>query len=79
MAGPPSRRQRRDPPLSQAVLSAVAIREGVDETELPEPLYDAIDPDALNTLFRNTTGHVTFCYIDYIVTVESNGTVTIDE
>lgn len=68
----PSKRE-----LSTAVLAAVADREGVDETDLPERLYDAIDPDALDALFRHARGEVTFEYLDYVVTVDHQGNVDI--
>ena len=56
--------------LSEMILSAVAEREGVDVDELKEPLYESIDPDALEKLFRDSTGQVTFEYLGYEVTVD---------
>lgn len=60
---------------SEAVLSAVAEAKGVDERELAVPLYEAIDPDALDALFRNGQGEVTFQYHDYHVTVDHTNAV----
>ncbi|OIB56551.1 HalOD1 output domain-containing protein [Natrialba sp. SSL1] len=44
---------------SQAIIEAVAAREGVDPTEIEppayEPLYSVINPEALDSLFRDTT------------------------
>jgi hypothetical protein len=59
-----------DHTVSEAVLAAVAEREGVDETELETPLYEAIDPDALDDLFRDGRGHVSFQYAGYVVTID---------
>ncbi|WP_458188208.1 HalOD1 output domain-containing protein [Haladaptatus sp. NG-WS-4] len=48
-----------------------------------EPLYDWINPDALDALFRTTgkrtpgTGTVTFAYCGYEVTVEKTATVSV--
>jgi len=40
---------------SIAVVSAVADVTGTDPSEL-DPLYETIDPDALNSLFRGSQG-----------------------
>ncbi len=39
----------------QKIIDALATAEGVDATDLP-PLYDAVDPDALNQLFQRHNG-----------------------
>lgn len=60
-----------------AILDIVADREGVDVGELP-PLYDAVDPDALESLFAPTrtgsprTGRVEFTYAGYVVALVSD-------
>ena len=61
--------------VSERVIELVAEQKGVDEGSLAAPLYDAIDPDALNSLFRNTEGTVAFEYLDLVVTVDHEGTV----
>ncbi|WP_306056539.1 HalOD1 output domain-containing protein [Natronococcus wangiae] len=75
-----------DTPLSEAVISAVAAVEGVDQLELAdehEPLYDAIDPTALDSLFRSSgstdrsVGAVAFEYAGYRITVDQTGQVTL--
>lgn len=68
-----------DPP-SVRVLAAVADREGLDPTELTDPLYRAVDPDALDHLFRGTetgAGRVVFEYHGYEVTVCGSGDVNV--
>jgi len=62
----------QDVTLSEVVIRAVARRKGVSETDLGEPLYDAVNPDSLDTLFRDASGEVTFRYLDLLVTVRSN-------
>ncbi|SFF93315.1 hypothetical protein SAMN04488063_0844 [Halopelagius inordinatus] len=68
--------------VSMAIVAAVAAAEGVTATALP-PLYDAgIDPDAVNELFGGSRTHVesvfSFTYCDYVVTITSNGGVTVE-
>lgn len=70
---------------SEAVVDAVAEAEGADPTTLP-PLFDAVDPDALDSLFETTsvapaasTAQVTFSYAGYEVTVEADGAVDLAE
>lgn len=67
---------------SERVVEAVAIAEGVDETDLP-PLYDAIDPDALDSLFHprptgddvDAMGAIYFTYNGHEVRVSAAGEV----
>ena len=69
---------------SLAVVEAVAAAADVDPADLHPPLYEAIDPIALDRLFAdgserssNRSGRVTFTYRDYEVTVAADGTVTL--
>lgn len=75
-----------DQSLSQAVLEAVGEATGVDQLELADefgPLYHAIDPSALDSLFRErvetgrSMGSVTFEYAGYLVSVDRTGQVTL--
>jgi hypothetical protein len=64
---------------SEAVVAAVSSVSGIDETELT-PIYEVVDPEALDSLFRArggiaADGHVAFEYESYRVRVESDGTV----
>lgn len=68
---------------SQAVVERIAALEDVGQTEL-DPLYGAIDPDALDTLvgaagYRDSTLQVEFTYHGYNVTVTGEGVIHIDE
>ncbi|MFC4449293.1 MULTISPECIES: HalOD1 output domain-containing protein [Halorussus] len=76
----------RDEPLSAAVIDAVAEAADVDPAELGTPLYDQIDPDALDNLFSDRhngmprgSGHVVFTLLDYEVTVYSDGHIVVRE
>lgn len=69
---------------SQAVIDAVASREGVEPVNLEPPLYDAIDPDALDALVKLTAPGpeqapiaIEFPYHGYEVHVCSAGGVTV--
>ena len=71
--------------LVQTVLTAVAEQEDTTPTAL-DPLYDVIDPDALNRLFAPTNagqararGRVVFSYCGYEVTVFSDGSVCVQD
>ena len=63
-----------------AVISAVSDASGLDMFELP-PLYEAIDPDALNELFTSRSepavGKVSFEYAGYDVVVCGTGVVEV--
>lgn len=67
---------------STAVVEVVADVEDVDPCDLPESLADAIDPDALDELFRDrpsADGQVTFQFCEHQVTVTSDNRVTVDD
>ena len=75
---------RSDPSL--AVIERIAELEGTDPIELTPPLYTAVDPDALDSLFHSATadesnpgGRVSFSYCGYDVTVRSDGEVSVSE
>lgn len=44
-----------DRPPTEAIIEAVATASGVDPLDLP-PIYEFVDPDALNTFFDRHTG-----------------------
>lgn len=78
----PSSPRSADESPSTAVVEAVAERRGVETTELPQKLYDVIDPDSLDSLFaagKTTGGTVTFTYCGYTVTVTADGGVDLDD
>ena len=77
---------RGDESLSAVVIRAVADAADLEPAELGTPLYDQIDPDALDNLFSDRhdgtprgSGHVTFTLLDYDVTVYSDGHVVVRE
>lgn len=69
--------------LSTVVIFAVAEHEGVDPTDLHPPLFEAIDPDALDSLFpawgteRAGTARLVFSYRGHEVEVSSDGDVQV--
>lgn len=70
-------------PISRTVVERVAAAEDVDPVDIPVPLFDVIDPDALDSLFTSTTprsndgGQISFTYFGYHVTVSSDGDVSV--
>lgn len=68
-------------PRTEAIVEAVADREGCEATELDPPLYGVIDPDALERLFEpadRPEGRVTFPYNGYRVVVTADGDVAVE-
>ena len=77
-----------DQPLSEAVIDAIAAETGRNPLEIATefgPLYDTIDPSALDSLFQSpgdtsqTAGCVTFVYAGYRVSVDQTGRVVLTE
>jgi len=74
----PERPDAFDDGVSIAVVYAVAAKRGVDPLEVP-PLYDWIDPEALDALFDRATvptaggrdRHVEFRYDGHDVTISA--------
>lgn len=71
---------------SEAVVDAVAEADGISSEEVWPPLYEVIDPDALDDLFASpslrtdrTRGRVVFPYCGYEVTVYGDGRVRLDD
>lgn len=77
----------RDPdePPSRSVIRAVASVNGTDPTEM-QPLYEAIDPDALDRVFESgpdrsqplTDGLVSFRFGACHVTVYADGRTVVE-
>lgn len=64
---------------SERVVETVAERTTRDPLELP-PLFESIEADALDALVQGMErGSVTFRYAGRSVTVDSSGTVTIEQ
>ena len=73
-----------DRSLSTTVTMAVADVAGVEPSDIPEQLYDVIDPEALDALFEpkdsgapRRGGRLTFSLYGHHVTVRGNGSVTV--
>lgn len=79
MVGAVQNRVSADDRVSVAVLEAVAAEEGCEPTDLDVPLYEHVDPEALDALVSSPIeGHVSFTYHGYRLTVDGEGTVWID-
>ncbi|WP_265109310.1 HalOD1 output domain-containing protein [Halosolutus halophilus] len=65
--------------ISVRVVEAIADATNTDALDLKPPLYDAIDPSALDQLFTGTEAvTVQFDYQGHAVTVRGDGTVAVD-
>ncbi|WP_459807299.1 HalOD1 output domain-containing protein [Halopiger thermotolerans] len=68
-----------DESVTVQLVRALADAADVDPVELSPPLYDVVDPDALEALFAPTEGGTTrrgrveFTYAEYRVTVDAAG------
>lgn len=67
--------------VSQAVIDAIAAVEGTRPTELAPPLYDVVDPEALDKVFdgKASLGKVVFNYNSYEVRVDADGHVAVKD
>lgn len=67
--------------ICQTVIEAIADAGETDPTELSPPLYEVIDPDALETLFARdqALGKVIFNYNSYEVSVFSDRCVSVED
>ena len=66
-----SPRSTRSPhtPISELVIQAVADAEGCDPSMIASPLYDAIDPDALDAIYARASPRLEFEYADYHIEI----------
>lgn len=66
-------------PLLVAVVEALAEAKGVSPTELDDPLYDAVDPEAVEALFDSSDqverGRLVFTVDDYELTVTARNDI----
>ena len=62
--------------VTAVVTEAVAAVSGCDVLEL-DPLFDAVDPDFLDTIVAYRDAELTFAYEGYSVTVSSGGEISI--
>lgn len=81
---PETYRARFDDFESPSIAVASAVRDATDaEQPTTPPLYDAVDPDALDSLFCRayatppTHLRVSFRYLNCAITVRSSGEVTV--
>lgn len=62
-----------------AVIEAVAAHEGIEPTDLDDPLVEAIDPEGLNTICQDSSVCVSFEYHGYLVTIDSENHVDLTD
>ncbi|WP_227374267.1 HalOD1 output domain-containing protein [Haladaptatus halobius] len=71
-------------PISEVIVEAVGEETGTPPERITPPLYHVIDPEALNSLFKNTVnvgrngGRVVFAYNGFEVTVTEDGSVALE-
>jgi Halobacterial output domain 1 len=62
--------------VTAAVVTAVTEANG---TKPATPLYEAINPDALENLYQHDSPEVSFEYAGHHITIHSDQTVTVSE
>jgi hypothetical protein len=62
--------------ITAAVVTAVTDATG---TTPVTPLYEAIDPDALEDLYQHASPTVSFEYAGHHITIHSDQTITVSE
>lgn len=78
MLGTPEREPEAADP-STTVVEAVAAAERVDPVNVPVPLYESIDPEALDAVVASADDvTIRFSYLGYVVTVDDEGNVSLD-
>ena len=67
--------------VTHHVIEAVSRAKDVEPARLEPPLYDAIDPDSLQTLLNSTDedAAVTFHYQELAITVCADGQISLAE
>ncbi|MEY7847598.1 HalOD1 output domain-containing protein [Natrarchaeobius sp. A-rgal3] len=84
MTAPSESIPRSDGDHHVRIVNTVASKEDCDPIDLP-PLYDVIDPSALDSLFRSTPtnrrsqGSLTFRYCGYRVTIDARDEISVEE
>lgn len=74
-----SRAQVQSLSPSEQVVETVAAHAGTRPMDLP-PLFDAIDPDALDTVVEGMAEvNLTFEYAGFSVRIDSGGRVEVDD
>ncbi|MBX0325122.1 hypothetical protein EGH21_19005 [Halomicroarcula sp. F13] len=67
-------------PPSWQVVQAVADAENTDPSDLPTPLFETIDTEALDQIFDSPQDNRTihFEYLEYEITVTAGGDVSVN-
>lgn len=69
--------QSKEEGISSKIIDAVAKEEGKSPSEISQPLFEVVDPAALDALLQHggMSGRVRFAYMGHRVTVHSDGDV----
>jgi Halobacterial output domain 1 len=71
---------RTSPGLSESIATAIVNAiEQVDGDRPSTPLYEVIEPDALEALYEHGSQRVEFQYANYQVTVQPDQTILVSE
>jgi hypothetical protein len=83
MTSTPSTTPHRRPShgITERLVEKVAAKEGLSATALDRPLYDVVDPDALEALFGgvNPPESVGFTYLGYRIELHGDGRIDVTD
>lgn len=68
--------------MAVRVVEAIADARDVDPTEVETPLYEAVDTDALNRVFRSTDSETLTLEFEYegaAISVHGDGRIDVDD
>ncbi|WP_266074884.1 HalOD1 output domain-containing protein [Haladaptatus caseinilyticus] len=63
--------------ISDVVIRAIAEKKGCEPANLTPPLYDVLDPDALDAMYGRSSPRTVFEYAGYQVTIHPNESITV--
>lgn len=66
----------QSPSIATGIVSAI---EAVDGDKPDIPLYEVVEPDALEALYEHGKQRVQFQYADYLVTIQPDQTILVSE
>ena len=61
------------------IIQSVARAEGVEASTIDEQLYQVINMDAVDSLFRDSPGVLRFQFKDYWITIDHTETITVEK
>lgn len=68
-----------DQRISFRVIEAVAEVKGEDSMEMRPPLFEAINPEALDAVFQSGSISISFEWDGYTIEIDGSGSIAVQE